>query len=29
MRVSLAKVRNVAGGINAWAERIDPKVPQY
>jgi adenylyltransferase/sulfurtransferase len=24
-----AKVKNVAGGINAWAERIDPNVPQY
>jgi adenylyltransferase/sulfurtransferase len=23
------KVKNVAGGINAWAERIDPNVPQY
>jgi hypothetical protein len=22
-------VKNVAGGINAWAERIDPSVPQY
>ena len=20
---------NVAGGINAWSERIDPSVPQY
>ncbi len=24
-----AKVHNLAGGINAWAERIDPKVPKY
>ncbi len=24
-----SKVKNVAGGINAWAERIDPNVPQY
>ena len=23
------KVKNIAGGINAWAERIDPDVPQY
>lgn len=24
-----SKVKNVAGGINAWAERIDTNVPQY
>jgi molybdopterin/thiamine biosynthesis adenylyltransferase/rhodanese-related sulfurtransferase len=23
------KVYNLAGGINAWAERVDPKVPKY
>src|SRR5271157_1351322 len=23
------KVHNLAGGINAWAERINPKVPKY
>lgn len=23
------KVHNLAGGINAWAERIDPKMPKY
>src|SRR5271156_6684944 len=23
------KVRNVAGGINAWSEKVDPKVPKY
>jgi sulfur-carrier protein adenylyltransferase/sulfurtransferase len=23
------KVTNLAGGINAWAERVDPKVPKY
>jgi sulfur-carrier protein adenylyltransferase/sulfurtransferase len=23
------KVHNLTGGINAWAERIDPKVPKY
>ena len=24
-----SKVHNLAGGINAWAEKIDPKVPKY
>ncbi len=23
------KLKNVAGGINAWAKRIDPTIPQY
>src|SRR5271165_6127272 len=23
------KVHNLAGGINAWADRVDPKVPKY
>jgi len=23
------KVRNLAGGINRWAEKIDPTVPRY
>jgi len=23
------KVHNLAGGINAWAERVDPKMPKY
>ena len=23
------KVRNLAGGINAWSEKVDPKVPKY
>jgi molybdopterin/thiamine biosynthesis adenylyltransferase/rhodanese-related sulfurtransferase/molybdopterin converting factor small subunit len=23
------KLKNVAGGIDAWAERVDPNVPQY
>src|SRR5271170_5936910 len=23
------KVHNLAGGINAWSERVDPKVPKY
>jgi len=22
-------VHNLAGGINAWSERVDPKVPKY
>ena len=24
-----SKVHNLAGGINAWAERIDPSIPKY
>ena len=24
-----SKIKNLDGGINAWAERIDPNVPQY
>jgi len=24
-----SKLKNVAGGINAWAGRIDPDMPQY
>jgi rhodanese-related sulfurtransferase len=23
------KAKNLAGGILAWADRIDPKVPKY
>ena len=23
------KVRNLAGGINAWSEKVDPKIPKY
>jgi len=23
------KVHNLAGGITAWSERVDPKVPKY
>jgi sulfur-carrier protein adenylyltransferase/sulfurtransferase len=23
------KVRNLAGGINSWSDRVDPKVPKY
>jgi adenylyltransferase/sulfurtransferase len=28
-QAGFTKVHNLAGGINAWAERIDPKVPKY
>jgi len=28
-KAGFSKVHNLAGGINAWAERIDPKVPKY
>jgi adenylyltransferase/sulfurtransferase len=28
-KAGFTKVHNLAGGINAWAERIDPKVPKY
>jgi rhodanese-related sulfurtransferase len=24
-----AHVANIAGGINAWASEVDPKVPRY
>ncbi|MGA2350565.1 MAG: rhodanese-like domain-containing protein [Terracidiphilus sp.] len=24
-----ARVTNLAGGINAWSEEVDPKVPKY
>jgi rhodanese-related sulfurtransferase len=24
-----AKVANIAGGINAWSEQVDPSVPRY
>ena len=24
-----ANVKNLAGGIRAWADQIDPKVPKY
>jgi adenylyltransferase/sulfurtransferase len=23
------KVRNLTGGITAWADRVDPKMPKY
>jgi len=23
------KVRNLTGGINAWAETVDPSIPRY
>jgi sulfur-carrier protein adenylyltransferase/sulfurtransferase len=28
-RSGFGKVRNLAGGIDAWAERVDPKMPRY
>ncbi len=28
-QAGFSKVHNLAGGINAWAERVDPKVPKY
>ena len=28
-QAGFTKVSNLAGGIHAWAERIDPKVPKY
>ncbi|MGB2605697.1 MAG: molybdopterin-synthase adenylyltransferase MoeB [Candidatus Sulfotelmatobacter sp.] len=28
-QAGFAKVQNLAGGINAWSERVDPKVPKY
>jgi len=28
-QAGFAKVHNLAGGINAWSERVDPKVPKY
>ena len=28
-QTGFTKVHNLAGGINAWAERVDPKVPKY
>jgi len=28
-KAGFSKVHNLAGGIHAWAERIDPKVPKY
>ncbi len=28
-RAGFARVYNLTGGINAWAERIDPKMPKY
>lgn len=27
--IGFRRVRNLTGGINAWAERIDPKMPRY
>jgi len=28
-QAGFTKVHNLAGGINAWADRVDPKVPKY
>jgi len=28
-QAGFGKVKNLAGGITAWAERVDPKVPKY
>src|SRR5205807_9788601 len=28
-QVGFRKVRNLAGGILAWADRVDPKMPKY
>jgi len=28
-QAGFTKVHNLAGGINAWSERVDPKVPKY
>ena len=27
--LGFSRVRNLHGGINAWAQRVDPSVPQY
>ena len=29
LQSGFTKVHNLAGGINAWAERVDPKMPKY
>jgi len=28
-QAGFTKVQNLAGGITAWAERVDPRVPKY
>ncbi len=28
-QAGFTRVHNLAGGINAWSERVDPKVPKY
>jgi sulfur-carrier protein adenylyltransferase/sulfurtransferase len=28
-QAGFTKVKNVAGGINAWADKVDPKMPKY
>ncbi|MEM4297289.1 MAG: rhodanese-like domain-containing protein, partial [Nitrososphaerota archaeon] len=27
--LGFTRVRNLAGGIDAWAERVDPSMPRY
>ena len=28
-QAGFSKVKNLAGGINAWADKVDPKMPKY
>ena len=28
-QAGFTKVHNLAGGITAWSDRVDPKVPKY
>jgi rhodanese-related sulfurtransferase len=28
-QAGFAKVKNLAGGITAWSDRVDPKIPKY
>jgi adenylyltransferase/sulfurtransferase len=28
-QAGFSKVKNLAGGITAWSDRVDPKVPKY
>ena len=29
LQSGFTKVHNLTGGITAWSERVDPKVPKY